>query len=58
MRGLLSFGVGLLLLSGSVSILLPLLLPEHALVVLVTWTMLTGLLVEQIVGADLYGRRR
>jgi hypothetical protein len=57
-RGLLSFGVGLLLLSGSVSILLPLLLPEHALVVLVTWTMLTGLLVEQIVGADLYGRRR
>jgi uncharacterized RDD family membrane protein YckC len=56
-RGTISFAVGLLLLLGSLSLLLPLLLPRHALLVLATWTAVTGLLVEQLVGPDLYGRR-
>jgi len=57
LRGVVSFAVGLLLLVGAVSLLLPLLLPEHALAVLAIWTMLTGLLVNQIVGLDLRGPR-
>jgi hypothetical protein len=57
LRGAISFAVGLLLLAGSVSILLPLLLPESALVALAIWTMLTGLLVNQIVGLDLRSSR-
>jgi hypothetical protein len=56
-RGTIAFAVGLLLLAGSLSLLLPLLLPQHALVVVGTWAGLTGLLVEQLVGPDLYGRR-
>jgi len=48
--------VGLALLGGSVSILMPLLLPEEGLVALVTWTALTGLLVDQVASIDLYGR--
>ncbi len=57
LRGLITFVAGLLLLLGSITILMPLLLPEHVLALLVTWAMLTGLLVDQIVGPDLYGRR-
>ncbi len=56
-RGIISFLVGLLLLIGSLTLLLPLLLPQHALVVLGTWAALTGLLVAQLVGPDIYGRR-
>jgi hypothetical protein len=55
-RGIVSFLVGVLLIVGSTSILVPLALPVHALVVLMTWTVVTGLLVEQIVGPDLYAR--
>jgi hypothetical protein len=57
LRGIVSFAVGLLLLLGSLSILIPLLLPRHALVVLAIWSAVTGLLVEQLIGAGLYGRR-
>jgi hypothetical protein len=57
-RGVVSFAVGLLLLLGSLSILIPLLLPRHAIAVLGIWAAVTGLLVEQLIGADLYGRRR
>ncbi len=56
MRGCVSFAVGLLLLTGSVSLLLPLLLPSKALAVLMTWTVLTGLLVEQLLGPAIYAR--
>ncbi len=56
-RGLIRFAVGMFLVAGSVSILMPLLLPEPLLAGLVTWAMLTALLVDQIVGFDLYGRR-
>jgi hypothetical protein len=56
LRGVVSFAVGLLLLVGSISVLLPLLLPGKVLAVLVTWSVLTGLLVEQIVGPELYAR--
>jgi hypothetical protein len=56
LSGALRVIVGLVLLGGSVSILLPLLLPERALVALVTWTALTGLLVDQVAGIDVYGR--
>ena len=58
LRGILSLVVGLLLLVGSASLLLPLPLPHHALLVLITWTILTGLLVEQLVGPDLHARAR
>ncbi len=58
LRGALSFVIGLLLLIGSASLLLPLPLPHHALLVLITWTILTGLLVEQLVGTDLQARAR
>ena len=47
-RGVVGFAVGLLLLAGSVSVLLPLLLPEHALVALATWAAVTGLLVHYV----------
>ena len=47
-RGILSFAIGLLLLAGSVSVLLPLLLPEHALVALATWTAVAALLVHYV----------
>ncbi len=55
-RGLISFVVGLTLLVGSVSLLVPLMLPHQTLLVMITWTVLTGLLVEQIVGPELYAR--
>ena len=58
LRGIVSFAVGSLLLLGSISILIPLLLPHRALLVLAVWAALTGLVVEGLIGADLYGRRR
>ncbi len=56
-RGLTSFAVGLVLLLGSLTLLRPLLLPLDAFRVLVIWTVLTGLLVENVVGPSFAGVR-
>ena len=55
-RGLVSFGVGLLLLIGSMSLLVPLTLPHNVFLIMITWTLLTGLLVEQVIGPEIYAR--
>ncbi len=57
LRGTASLLTGLLLLVGGLSLLLPLLLPRHAFLLLGSWAAVSGLLVEQLIGPDLYGRR-
>ncbi len=54
LRGALQFAVGLLLLVAGISLLVPVAVDGHTLLVLETWTVVTGLLVEQLLGADFY----
>jgi hypothetical protein len=56
-RGLISFAVGLLLFAGSITLLIPLLLPQSALFVVAVWAMLTALIVNQLVAPSLTARR-
>jgi hypothetical protein len=56
-RGLISFAVGLLLFAGSITLLIPLLLPQSALFVVAVWAMLTALIVNQLVAPSLAARR-
>jgi len=51
-RGVARFTGGLLLLAAGAAILLPLTIQTQTFAVLETWTVLTGLLVEQLIGAD------
>lgn len=51
LRGLLRFTAGVLLLAAGALLLLPLALGSGTFTVLETWTVLTGLLVEQLLGA-------
>lgn len=48
---------GLFLLAAGALLLLPLALASRTYLILETWTMLTGLLVEQLIGPDLRRRR-
>jgi len=48
---------GLLLLVAAAALLLPIAIVGRTFIVLETWTVLTGLLVELLVGADLRARR-
>jgi hypothetical protein len=43
---------GLLLLAAGAVVLLPLVLSSHTYIVLETWAVLTGLLVEQVIGTS------
>jgi hypothetical protein len=56
LRGVVSFVVGLVLLIGSLSLLLPLMLPHEPFLIIVTLTILTALLVEHLIGPELYER--
>ncbi len=56
-RGLISFAVGLLLFAGSITLLIPLLLPQSALFVVAVWAMLTALIVNQLVAPSFAARR-
>jgi hypothetical protein len=49
---------GLLLLAAGAALLLPLTVEVRTFTVLETWTVLTGLFVEQLIGADLRARLR
>jgi hypothetical protein len=49
--------IGLLLLAAGAALLLPLTIQVRTFTVLETWTVLTGLFVEQLIGADLRARR-
>jgi hypothetical protein len=49
---------GLFLLAAGAILLLPLALASRTYVILETWTLLTGLLVEQLIGPDLRAPRR
>ena len=49
---------GILLLAAGAVVLLPLVLGSRTYLILETWAVLTGLLVEQLVGNDLRSRRR
>jgi hypothetical protein len=51
LRGLLRFATGVLLLAAGAILLLPLAFGTRTFTVLETWTVLTGLLVEQLLGA-------
>jgi hypothetical protein len=55
-RALVRFVCGLLLLAAGAALLLPLTLQVRTFTVLETWTVLTGLLVEQLIGSDLRTR--
>jgi hypothetical protein len=57
LRAVLRFLTGLLLLAAGAVLVLPLTLQVRTFTVLETLTVLTGLLVEQLVGADLRRRR-
>jgi hypothetical protein len=51
LRGLLRFATGVLLLAAGAVLLVPLSIGTRTFTVLETWTVLTGLLVEQLLGA-------
>jgi hypothetical protein len=51
LRGLARFTAGLFLLAAGAVLLLPLAIQTRTFTILETWTVLTGLLVEQLVGA-------
>ena len=55
-RGLVLFALGLLLLAGGASLLVPLVDRAPAFIVLETWTVVTGLLVEQLIGDVIWAR--
>jgi hypothetical protein len=54
LRGTLQIAVGLLLLVAGVSLIVPIAPDGHAFLILETWTVVTGLLVEQLIGGDFY----
>jgi hypothetical protein len=56
LRALVRFSAGLLLLASGAALLLPLTIQIQTFTVLETWTVLTGLFVEQLIGADLRSR--
>jgi hypothetical protein len=56
-RGLTRFTAGLLMLVAAAVLLVPLAIQIRTFTVLETWTVLTGLLVEQLIGPDLRRRR-
>jgi hypothetical protein len=58
LRGVLRFAGGLLLLLAGALLLLPLAIQAGTFTILETWTVLTALLVEQLIGADLRARGR
>jgi hypothetical protein len=51
-RAVARFAAGILFLAAGAAILLPLSIQTRTFAVLETWTVLTGLLVEQLIGAD------
>ncbi|HEY5341171.1 MAG TPA: hypothetical protein VIK27_09115 [Candidatus Aquilonibacter sp.] len=53
MRAGARFAGGLLLLAAGASLLFPLAIQTRTFMVLETWTLLTGLLVEQLIGAGI-----
>jgi hypothetical protein len=57
LRGLARFAAGLLLLAAAAALLLPASIQVRTFTVLETWTLLAGLLVEALIGADLRARR-
>jgi hypothetical protein len=56
LRAVFRFTGGLFLLAAGGVLLVPLSLQVRTFTVLETWTVLTGLLVEQLIGADFRGR--
>jgi hypothetical protein len=58
LRAIARFFTGLLLLAAGAALVLPLTIQVRTFTVLETWTVLTGLLVEQLIGADLRTRGR
>jgi hypothetical protein len=58
LRGLARFAIGLVLLVAAAALLLPTAIQVRTFAVLETWTLLAGLLVEALIGADLRARGR
>jgi len=57
-RGVARFTAGLLMLVAGGVLLVPLAIQVRTFTVLETWTVLTGLLVEQLIGSDVRARFR
>jgi hypothetical protein len=56
LRAVIRFATGIVLLAAGAALILPLTIQIRTFTVLETWTVLTGLLVEQLVGGTLRAR--